>query len=702
MERAYLMDGRTVAEPVEDFTSDGLRAQPYDVIVVGLGTAGATAAIVAAREGLRVLGLERSTSMGGTGTGGAVFGYYYGSRGGMYEEIDTKVRALAAADVFAASRSVKPAEAKKLVLEADAAAVDVRYEARLSAVFRGGLRALGVEWIDATGIQVAGCRVLIDATGEAEACAAAGCPLLPIGRSFDGAPQPFSNVRVVVTHSGLVRNQYNDDGVLDPTHTRELAAAVLETTRHHLRERFEDEERLLYVAPQLGVREGRCIAGEEIVTFSDFSHGTGVSHPVMYAHSNFDNHGKDVAFESEAHQDWEVAASLWGVTASIPIPYGALIPRGWDGVVAAGRCLSVDHDAACAVRQQRDMQILGEVAAHAAILSIRRDTELRDVPYDALRTRLAAAGIDPNSQNQGMHDVIARFDVLTRPFEWMTSHSEILNALAGVRPGIAIWSAYRLGSLVEGADRFRAALREWVACAADVPRSIRIRPVVNVARHGAFALALLGDPAALPVLRTAVEEGDTFCPDSSRRHSHARGYAAVYLLGRMRDAGAWPALAAIVDDPGAYITRVWGSVESIDAGSDARNDANFIDDYDELEFQYVSHAIVALLKIAAAHSGERKAIATRLARRLELPGFSLRNRLRGLTAGADRRTTCNVTNVIRIACAKTLDVWGVAHDLYNVLAASTLDAREQRLLAEAPPPLLARDRAAGAHEAAVR
>ncbi len=33
--------------------------QTYDVIVAGLGTAGAVAAIVAARRGLRVLGLER-------------------------------------------------------------------------------------------------------------------------------------------------------------------------------------------------------------------------------------------------------------------------------------------------------------------------------------------------------------------------------------------------------------------------------------------------------------------------------------------------------------------------------------------------------------------------------------------------------------------------------------------------------------------
>src|SRR5690606_27159798 len=67
----------------------------YDVIVVGLGTAGAIAAIAAAEQGLKVLGLERLSAMGGTGTVGAVIGYYFGNKGGLFEEIDEEVQRLA-------------------------------------------------------------------------------------------------------------------------------------------------------------------------------------------------------------------------------------------------------------------------------------------------------------------------------------------------------------------------------------------------------------------------------------------------------------------------------------------------------------------------------------------------------------------------------------------------------------------------------
>ena len=48
-----------------------------DVVVAGLGTAGAISACCAAGYGLTVLGLERSTGMGGQGGMSGVVDYYY-------------------------------------------------------------------------------------------------------------------------------------------------------------------------------------------------------------------------------------------------------------------------------------------------------------------------------------------------------------------------------------------------------------------------------------------------------------------------------------------------------------------------------------------------------------------------------------------------------------------------------------------------
>ena len=63
---------------------DPLFEESYDLVVVGLGTAGAFSLITAGREGLNVLGVEQLNGMGGTGTLGAIAGYYFGAEGGLY------------------------------------------------------------------------------------------------------------------------------------------------------------------------------------------------------------------------------------------------------------------------------------------------------------------------------------------------------------------------------------------------------------------------------------------------------------------------------------------------------------------------------------------------------------------------------------------------------------------------------------------
>ena len=72
-------------------------------------------------------------------------------------------------------------------------------------------------------------------------------------------------------------------------------------------------------------------------------------------YSNADNRGKDMAFENRPQQDWMIACSLWGLNFTVPVPMGAVIPKGIDGLLLAGRLISVDHDLASCVRMQRDV-----------------------------------------------------------------------------------------------------------------------------------------------------------------------------------------------------------------------------------------------------------------------------------------------------------------------------------------------------------
>src|SRR5690606_38317111 len=61
------------------------------VAVAGTGTAGALAALAAARHGAAVIALDAAASPGGIGTNGGITGYFHGVPGGMQAGVDEKV-----------------------------------------------------------------------------------------------------------------------------------------------------------------------------------------------------------------------------------------------------------------------------------------------------------------------------------------------------------------------------------------------------------------------------------------------------------------------------------------------------------------------------------------------------------------------------------------------------------------------------------
>jgi heterodisulfide reductase subunit A-like polyferredoxin len=62
-----------------------------EVLVVGGGTAGVTAAIAAAEEGSDVVLVERDSSLGGVGVRAGVHFYYLGTTGGVQDSLDETV-----------------------------------------------------------------------------------------------------------------------------------------------------------------------------------------------------------------------------------------------------------------------------------------------------------------------------------------------------------------------------------------------------------------------------------------------------------------------------------------------------------------------------------------------------------------------------------------------------------------------------------
>ncbi|GAA3404431.1 FAD-dependent oxidoreductase [Paenibacillus hodogayensis] len=591
MKLLYRLDKQGMEQPVPAGHSF---PEAYDIAVVGLGTAGALAAISAARRGHRVLGIERLNCMGGTGTAGTVQGYYFGSRGGLYEALDEEVAALGHHG-FTKTGGVN-GELKKAVLEkhASEAGVTVLYECSVIGVYMDGEKTVGLRWLGPDGLCEAGARVIIDCTGDAEVCVTAG-GAFRMGRSSDGQCQPFSNVIKQVTGYG-VHQFYTDSGYVDPTDGDSISQAIIDSALRttHLKDRYEAKDRLIYVAPQLGIREGRFIDGEYNITLDDFLQDRLSDQPVFYAYSNLDNHSKDVALESESYQDWIVAASLWGLNVSVPVPLGALIPRQMDGMLVAGRCIALDHDMATLVRMKRDMQKCGEAAGIAASLAIELDVPLRGVPHAALSALLRSTGCLDERNHVGLRlPDPAKNDLGTDP-RWLAEIPAIRLALASDRPGIAIWSAKRLGA------RINDELRQWLL-SGESDEQLR--------RHSAIALALQEDRAAVPLLRQMVRERDSYVPRTSRKYNQVRGYAAIYLLGRLADAEIVPELLNILSDRDSF--------------ANVSTDVEFINSDEEYYFQFFTFSLTALFRIGDKHVETRQAIARAVGELVVQPDFAL-------------------------------------------------------------------------------
>lgn len=596
----------------------------YDIIVLGLGTAGAIAAISAARRGHRVLGLERLNCMGGTGTAGTVQGYYFGSRGGEYEQLDDEVAEMGGQG-YTRTGGVN-GELKKYVLENHAieAGVTIRYEANVIGMLLEGNRVVGVRWIGPEGICEAGASVFIDCTGDAEGCAMAG-GAFRMGRQSDGMQQPFSNVIKRITGNGA-HQFYTDSGYVDPTDGDSVSDALIDSALRstHLKNRYEASERFIYVAPLLGIREGRFIDGEYNVVLPDFLEDRITDEPLFYAYSNLDNHSKDVALESEAYQDWIVAASLWGLNFSVPIPLGALLPRSLDGLLVAGRCIALDHDMATCVRMKRDMQKCGEAAAIAAALSLELGVPLRQVPYPALAALLRSTGCLDDRNRVGFRIPSANKNETHTEHNWLTDNSLIRQQLGGNKPGFAIWSAKRLG------DRINGDLKQWLNESGDD----------QLGRNCAIALALHGDRAALPLLRKMAKERDSYVPQTSRKYNQVRGYTAIYLLGKLADKEVVPDLLALMRDRASF--------------SNVSTDAEFINSDEEYFFQYFSFSLTALFRIGDAHEDMRRPIADAVADILREADFSL-----SVTLKPSKDQHYAMTDTIRRLAASKLQHWGV-------------------------------------------
>jgi hypothetical protein len=153
-----------------------------------------------------------------------------------------------------------------------------------------------------------------------------------------------------------------------------------------------DKLNLAFLAPECGIRETVTIVGEETVTSNDYLTGRKWPEALAYAFYPVDLH-------MPTGLGLDIRPLAPGVVPSVP--RGAMIPKGRDGLLAAGRILSCDRLAHSALRVQATCMALGQAAGALAALAARQELSPRSMPLDPVRDLLREHGAIVPPQGEG-------------------------------------------------------------------------------------------------------------------------------------------------------------------------------------------------------------------------------------------------------------------------------------------------------------
>lgn len=422
-----------------------------DVLVVGSGAAGATAAIAAARNGARTLLLERYGFLGGTST--AVLDTFYGFYtpgakavkvvGGIPDDVVAALKEFDACferpNTYGAGTGVTyHPEYLKVVWERLAAAAGVRVLLHAwvqDAIVRGG-RVEGVVAATKEGLRRVDARVVVDASGDADVCCYAGAPFEPAGDQDPAQtltttfkmcnvdldrrlalPKGEFHARMAeAAQSGrydLPRREGSDHATTVRGMTATIMTRVASYERRGGRVVNATDPELLSDAEREGRRQALeyvrflrdRVPGYERAQLASFGVQIGVRE-TRRVYGEYRLTREDVLgarqFEDqiglcgaplEDHR--EGADTRWSYLPEgqcVGIPWRTLIPRGAENLLVAGRCFSATHDAHASVRSMAQCMAMGQAAGAAGALAARRSAQLRDLPFAELRDALVKQG----------------------------------------------------------------------------------------------------------------------------------------------------------------------------------------------------------------------------------------------------------------------------------------------------------------------
>lgn len=139
---------------------------------------------------------------------------------------------------------------------------------------------------------------------------------------------------------------------------------------------------LLDIAPKLGVRETRRIVGDYVLTGEDVQSERRFPDAVGLSLSAVD-----------IHEPGGEGGSMATVKGGYGIPYRCLLPKGVEGLLVAGRCISADEIAHGSTRNVPACALTGEAAGTAAALAARAGVTPRQLNVSDLQAALAGKNV---------------------------------------------------------------------------------------------------------------------------------------------------------------------------------------------------------------------------------------------------------------------------------------------------------------------
>jgi hypothetical protein len=414
-----------------------------DVLVVGSGSAGATAAIAAARNGAKTVLVERFGFLGGTSTQvlDTFYGFYtpgsvaYKVVGGIPDDVVSALKQHKAAferpNTYGAGTGITyDPMILRIVWEqlAQQAGVRLLYHSFCTDVALENDRIAGILVDGKRGLMQLTARVIIDCTGDADVCHHAGVPYERAGE-IDPAQTLTTTFRMIhvdierakgfgkkalwekmdeavqsgkydlprregswhiTTQASVIHTVMTRVADVDATDPVALTQAEIEGRRQameyarFLRDYVPGYERaqLSWLSHPIGVRETRRIYGRYRLTREDCLSAHKFPDAIAACGAPIEDHRPGVDTQ------WEYLPD--GMTYDVP--YRTLLPQKIDGLLVAGRCFSATHDAHASCRSMAQTMAMGQAAGTAAALAVQRDVLPHELDIPALQERLIQMG----------------------------------------------------------------------------------------------------------------------------------------------------------------------------------------------------------------------------------------------------------------------------------------------------------------------